>query len=66
MPSSPLVKRHGWREDLRCASAAFVPYRGAEVPVCRIHEQAYAKWGVDAEGNAALLWGWPSGGDQIA
>ena len=58
----PVVTRRGWREDVLCASAAntAVSFHGVDVPVCRIHERAYARWGVDAEGNAALYWGWPS------
>jgi hypothetical protein len=32
-------------------------FRGVEVPVCRMHESAYVRWGVDTEGNAALRWG---------
>jgi hypothetical protein len=61
----PVATRHGWREDLLCASAAnaVVLFRGAEVAVCRIHQKAYARWGVDAEGNATLYWGWP--GDAL-
>jgi hypothetical protein len=58
----PVATRHGWREDLLCSSAAnsVVLFRGADVAVCRIHHKAYARWGVDAEGNATLYWGWPS------
>jgi hypothetical protein len=37
-----------------------VLFRGVEVAVCRIHQEACAKWGLDAEGNATLHWGWPS------
>jgi hypothetical protein len=40
-----------------------VSFRGADVAVCRIHQKAYARWGVDAEGNATLYWGWP--GDSL-
>jgi hypothetical protein len=59
--AQPAVTRRGWRDDVLCASNAntTVSFRGADVAVCRIHEKAYARWGVDAEGNAALLWGWP-------
>jgi hypothetical protein len=43
-----------------CASAAntFVVFRGAEVPVCRMHESMYLRWGDDAAAKAELLWGW--------
>jgi hypothetical protein len=59
--AQPVVTRRGWREDLLCASSAnaIVLFHGTEVAVCRIHQKAYAKWGVDAEGNARLHWGWP-------
>jgi hypothetical protein len=33
-------------------------HRGSEVPVCRIHEKAYTRWGADAEGQATCQWGW--------
>jgi hypothetical protein len=58
----PIAARIGFREDMLCASMAktTVIFRGAEVPVCRMHEKAYARWGVDAEGKAASLWGWPT------
>jgi hypothetical protein len=66
--AQPAATRHGWREDLLCASAAnsIVLFRGAEVAVCRIHLKAYAKWGLDAEGNATLYWGWPDDGSAEA
>ncbi len=62
--AQPIAARRGWREDLLCASAAnsIVLFRGAQVSVCRMHEKAYVRWGVDAEGNAALFWGWPVDG----
>ena len=62
--AQPAVTRHGWRTDLLCASSgnSIVRFRGADVAVCRIHEKAYARWGLDAEGNATLYWGWPHGG----
>ncbi|MDX6401674.1 MAG: hypothetical protein QOF27_2280 [Gaiellaceae bacterium] len=49
------------RDDVACANAAsaVVTYRGAEMPVCRIHERMYARWRVDAEARAASVWGWP-------
>jgi len=55
-----MAARHGWRDDALCASAAsmVVPFRGVDMPVCRIHEKTYARWGDDAHVNAALLWGW--------
>jgi hypothetical protein len=62
--AQPIVARRGWREDLLCASAAnsIVLFRGAQVSVCRMHEKAYVRWGVGAEENAALFWGWPVDG----
>ena len=43
-----------------CASEAntSVVFRGADVPVCRMHESMYQRWGDDAEANAEFLWGW--------
>jgi hypothetical protein len=57
------VSRHGWRDDALCASTAsvIVAFCGVDMPVCRIHEKTYARWGLDAVGNAALFWGWLGG-----
>ena len=50
-----------------CASAAStaVLFHGIEMPVCLIHDAKYARWGDEAETEAALQWGWdrprPSG-----
>jgi len=43
-----------------CASSACttVDFHGSAIPVCRIHEAKYARWGGDAEEQAALQWGW--------
>jgi len=56
----PKAARPGYRTDMLCASEAntFVVFRGVEVPVCRMHESMYARWGEQAEANARLLWGW--------
>jgi hypothetical protein len=56
----PSAARRGWREDLLCASRAktFVEFDGRAVPVCRMHEATYLRWGTDAEEKAIELWGW--------
>jgi hypothetical protein len=56
----PAAARRGFREDMLCASYAntVVRFRGVEMPVCRIHETAFERWGSDAEGNAEALWAW--------
>jgi hypothetical protein len=56
----PVAARHGWREDKFCASRAntSVEFHGTTMPVCGIHEKAYARWGDDAEHNAERFWGW--------
>jgi hypothetical protein len=56
----PAAARHGWREDVLCASNAntSVSFRGVHVPVCRMHEAAFARWGSEAEAKAASLWAW--------
>jgi hypothetical protein len=56
----PSAARRGWREDLLCASRAktVVEFAGREVPVCRMHEATYLRWGSDAEEKAIELWGW--------
>jgi hypothetical protein len=43
-----------------CASTACttVVFYGREVPVCRIHEAKYERWGDDAEEQAVLQWDW--------
>jgi hypothetical protein len=56
----PASTRFGWREDVLCASRASttVTWRGQEIPVCRMHEAAYARWGDDGERLAEERWGW--------
>jgi hypothetical protein len=56
----PRAARPGYREDMLCASSACttVMFFGSEIPVCRIHEAKYQRWGADAEEQAALQWGW--------
>ena len=56
----PKAARPGYREDMLCASTACtaVTFRGYAVPVCRIHETKYARWGAAAEELAASQWGW--------
>jgi hypothetical protein len=61
----PRAARPGYREDMLCASAActVVVFHGGNVPVCRIHEAKYDRWGERAEQHAAAEWGWaPSPG----
>jgi hypothetical protein len=56
----PAAARRGFREDVLCASFAntAVRFRGVEMPVCRIHEAAFARWGSGADANAETLWAW--------
>ena len=56
----PRAARPGYREDMLCASTACttVAFFGSEIPVCRIHEAKYARWGDDAEEQAVLHWDW--------
>jgi hypothetical protein len=56
----PKAGRRWQREDPRCANSAStrVPFRGHDMPVCRMHERTYARWGAEAAENAAVLWGW--------
>jgi hypothetical protein len=56
----PGAARHGWREDALCASLAKteVDFHGRKMPVCRMHEATYRRWGADAEEQAAQLWEW--------
>jgi hypothetical protein len=56
----PGAARHGWREDALCASLAKteVDFHGRTMPVCRMHEATYLRWGETAEQNAAELWDW--------
>jgi hypothetical protein len=57
----PLVVLRGFRTDLLCASltSGAVAFLGGEVPVCRIHEKMYLRWGAGAEASAREAWGWP-------
>jgi hypothetical protein len=61
----PVAARHGWREDVLCGSHAntSVDFYGVAMPVCAIHEKAYAHWGSEAEQNAEAFWGWVPSGD---
>jgi hypothetical protein len=56
----PRAARPAYREDMLCASSAstVVCFHGVEMPVCRIHDAKYARWGGDAEAQAALHWAW--------
>jgi hypothetical protein len=56
----PRAARPGYREDMLCASSACttIEYRGVAMPVCRIHEAKYQRWGAQAEENAESQWGW--------
>jgi hypothetical protein len=58
--AQPRAARPGYREDMLCASSAntVVLFHGVEMPVCRIHDAKYARWGTDAEAQAVLQWGW--------
>jgi hypothetical protein len=57
----PAAARRGFREDVLCASLAntTVRFHGRDVPVCRMHEATYGRWGADAEQKANELWEWP-------
>jgi hypothetical protein len=56
----PGAARRGWRTDVLCASFASteVDFHGRRVPVCRMHEATYIRWGAEAEQKAVELWGW--------
>jgi len=56
----PAAARRGFREDVLCASNAntSVCFHGMHMPVCRMHEAAFARWGSEAEAKAAELWDW--------
>ena len=56
----PRAARPAYREDMLCASSAstVVRFHGVEMPVCRIHDAKYARWGGDAEAQAVLQWAW--------
>jgi hypothetical protein len=58
--ATPAAARRGFREDALCASLAntSVRFSARDVPVCRIHEATYARWGGDAEERARSLWRW--------
>lgn len=56
----PAAARRGFRADVLCASLAntTVRYHGRDMPVCRMHEATYERWGASAEEKAADLWKW--------
>jgi hypothetical protein len=56
----PAAARPAYREDMLCASLAnsSVTFGGADIPVCRMHEATYVRWGDDAEANARARWAW--------
>jgi hypothetical protein len=56
----PAAARPAYRDDMLCASSAncAVSYAGAEIPVCRMHEATYVRWGASAETNARERWDW--------
>ena len=56
----PRAARPAYREDMLCASLAnmVVCFHGVEMPVCRIHDAKYARWGADAEAQSELHWAW--------
>jgi hypothetical protein len=56
----PRAARPAYREDMLCASSAstVVSFHGIEMPVCGIHDAKYARWGAEAEAQAALQWVW--------
>ena len=58
--AQPSAARPGYREDMRCASAAncVIRFEALDVPVCRIHEATFARWGASAADNARVRWGW--------
>jgi hypothetical protein len=43
-----------------CASNAnaAVRFGAVLIPVCRMHEATFARWGRDADANAHARWGW--------
>jgi hypothetical protein len=58
--AQPSAARAGYREDMRCASMAncAIRFEALDVPVCRIHEATFARWGAGAVANARARWGW--------
>jgi hypothetical protein len=58
--AQPSAARPGYREDMRCASAAncVIRFEALDIPVCRIHEATFARWGASAADNARSRWGW--------
>ena len=58
--AQPSAARRGYREDMRCASGSncVVRFEAIDVPVCRIHEATFLRWGASAAENARARWGW--------
>jgi hypothetical protein len=56
----PAAARPSYRLDMLCASNAngAVRFGAARIPVCRMHEATFARWGRDADANARERWGW--------
>jgi hypothetical protein len=56
----PRAARPAYRADMLCASNAnaAVRFGAALIPVCRMHEATFARWGRGAEANARERWGW--------
>jgi hypothetical protein len=62
----PAAARPSYREDMLCASTAntVVQFAGGDMPVCRMHEATYTRWGDDAETNARERWSWGQAQDS--
>jgi hypothetical protein len=58
--AQPSAARPGYREDMRCASMAncVIRFEALDIPVCRIHEATFARWGTAGAANARARWGW--------
>jgi hypothetical protein len=56
----PTAARPAFRADMLCASNAnaAVRFGAVLIPVCRMHEATYARWGRDAEAFARERWRW--------
>jgi hypothetical protein len=56
----PKAARPGFRDDMLCANAgnSVVHFEALDVPVCKLHEATFTRWGLDADDLARTRWGW--------
>jgi hypothetical protein len=66
--AQPSAARPGYRDDMRCASMAnsVVRFEAVNIPVCRIHEATFARWGTAGAANARARWGWGAWSLEVA